>query len=288
VLILGFLIGACAGDRKASPELAIVNGKPVTQSELDAFLKLKRIPATEPARLEKVLDEYLKREAVASAIEKSGKLDATLIAAEQNEFRKELVISRYFQELLDAKVTDQAVQSYYDTHAAEHEERKVRVAHILFRTHQSITPEERQAKLTAARDAHSKIASGMDFAAVAKAMSEDRVSGENGGDLGWVGEGGIDPQFSAKVFAMKADEVSEPFESSFGYHVVKVLDAPQTVRKPFAAVQGDIRHKLRAEAKSAEMERLLAAAKIERKAAPKPSAPAKAAAGEKARSSHAP
>jgi len=273
VILFGVALGACGGgDRKTSPELATVNGRAITQAELDAFMKLKRIPATDPERLSKLFDEYLEREAVAAEAEKSGKLDAALIAAEQNEYRKELLISRYFQEHLDAQVTDQAVQAYYDTHTAELEERKVHVAHILFRTHKTMSPEERQAKLTAARDAHAKVVAGTDFAEVARALSEDRVSAENGGDLGWVGEGGIDPQFSEKVFAMKSDELSEPFESGFGYHVVKVLEPVQTVRKPFAAVQGDIRHKLRAEAKSAEMERLLKAAKVERKAKPKPAA----------------
>jgi peptidyl-prolyl cis-trans isomerase C len=132
-----------------------------------------------------------------------------------------------------------------------------------------MAPEERQAKLTSAREAHSKANVGTPFAEVASAMSEDRVSAEKGGDLGWVGQGGVDAQFSEKVFAMKADELSEPFESGFGYHVVKVLDPVQTVRKPFAAVQGDIRYKLRAEAKSAEMKRLLDKVKVEHKAAPK-------------------
>jgi peptidyl-prolyl cis-trans isomerase C len=267
---------ACGGDKGSAPELARVDGKPVTQAELDAFFKLKRVAASTPERIEPLFDEYLKREAVASAIEKSGQLDSALITAELNEQRKETLISRYFQKFLEDKVTDQAVQAYYDGHAAEHDERKARVAHILFRMHRGATPEEREAKLTAARDAHAKVLAGGDFAEVARALSEDRVSAENGGDLGWVGEGGIDPKFSEKVFAMKDGELSEPFETSFGFHVVKVLDGVQTVRKPLAAVQGDIRHKLRAEAKAAEMERLLKAAKIERKASPKPAATAEA------------
>src|SRR5689334_13085306 len=140
-LVFAILVSGCGGDHKTSTELALVNGKTVTQDELHAFLKLKRISATDPARLAQLLDEYLKQEALAAAVESSGKLDTALTNAELNEFRKEMLISRYFQQFLDAQVTDQAVQSYYDTHAAEFEERKVRVAHVLFRTHQRMTPE---------------------------------------------------------------------------------------------------------------------------------------------------
>jgi peptidyl-prolyl cis-trans isomerase C len=269
LLLIVWAASGCGKDRDASPALAMINGKAVTQADFDAYLKLKRIPAVDAERLKKVLDEYAEREGLAAQIESTGKMDGPLVAAELNEFRKEMLISRYFDQLLDGQVNDQAIQAYYDTHAAEFEEKKVHVAHILFRTHARMAPEERQAKLTSAREAHSKASTGTPFAEVASAMSEDRVSAEKGGDLGWVGQGGVDAQFSEKVFAMKADELSEPFESGFGYHVVKVLDPVQTVRKPFAAVQGDIRYKLRAEGKNAEMKRLLDKVKVEHKAAPK-------------------
>jgi peptidyl-prolyl cis-trans isomerase C len=50
--------------------------------------------------------------------------------------------------------------------------------------------------------------------------------------------------------------VSEPFLTTFGYHIVKVLDEPRVVTRPFEAVKGDIRYKLRNQAKQAELERL--------------------------------
>lgn len=55
---------------------------------------------------------------------------------------------------------------------------------------------------------------------------------------------------------LKEGEMSEPFETPFGYHIVKVLEAPQVVKRPFEAVAGNIRFQLRSQAKKAEMERL--------------------------------
>ena len=103
---------------------------------------------------------------------------------------------------------------------------------------------------------------------MAAEYSEDLLSAKQGGDLGWLQEGAIDPAFSSKVFAMKAGELSEPFTTPFGFHVVKLVDGPKVVKQPFESVSGDIRYRLRQEAKQAELERLKAEANIEREAQP--------------------
>ena len=78
-------------------------------------------------------------------------------------------------------------------------------------------------------------------------------------------EGSIDPRFSKTVFEeLEPGGVSEPFETPFGFHVVKVIEGAKVVKWPFAAVAGDIRYQLRNKAKKAEMERLMGVVKIER------------------------
>lgn len=260
----GMMVLLCAGlfffacSRQESPAiLAEVGERPITQAQFDAYLKVKRIKAETPEKRSRIIDEYLQREALADAVEKSGLLDKALVAAEINEFRKQMLISRYFEKFLNTAVTDQAVQNYYNTHPEEFEEKKVHVAHILIRVNPKMSEAQRQAKLTLAHEARSKAQAGEDFGAIAEAYSEDRLSAKKGGDLGWIREGSIDPVFSRQVFSMKPGDISQPFETPFGFHVVKMLEGPRIIRKPFEAVAGNIRYRLRNQAKAAEIKRLM-------------------------------
>ncbi len=223
----------------------------------EAFLNLKRIPLNDKSRYERMLKEYEQREALASAITKIEKLDHDLIDAEINEFRKQVLISRYFESYLSEAVTDQGIENYYRENIEKYKSQKVHVAHILFRVTPRMTEVERQALLTTALDAYGKLQSGTDFYALAKEVSEDKTSAKKGGCLGWINQGAVSNEFSEKAFSAKAGEISEPFLTSFGFHIIKVLDEPQDVIKPLESVKGDIRYQLRNQSKKAEIEKLL-------------------------------
>lgn len=237
--------------------VAVINGKKVSSEEFRAYLKFKRIPEQDKPQVERALDDYVKREALTQIIEKSKRLDSQLVKAELDDFRREMLISRYFESYLKESVSDEGVRNYYASHAANYEAKSVHAAHILIRIDPKMGEPERQAKLSTAHEAYSRIQKGEDFAEVAKTYSEDKVSAEKGGDLGWLREGAVGPEFSQKLFSMKPGEVSEPFLTPFGFHVVKMLEGPQVIKKPLEAVEGDIRYQLRNEAKMAETERLL-------------------------------
>lgn len=261
ILFVALNINACKGRTSA---VASVNGREISQSEFDAYLKLKHVAAADSKRRAVALDEYLERTAMAGLLEKEGKLDKAAIEAEVEEFRKELVISRYFDQFLTDKVSEVAIKNYYDSHLADYEQRKVHVAHILVRTQPKMAEAEKQAKRTAAQEVYSKLNAGESFEELAKSASEDRISGAKGGDLGWLREGSIDPEFSKRAFAGKAGSVSEPFETPFGFHILKVIEEPKVSRKPFAAAVGDIRYQLRSETKAAEIKRLKELANIKK------------------------
>lgn len=227
------------------------------QQEFEAFLKLKRIPMNDETRVERMRDEYVRRQALAGAIANTDVLDSVQVEAELEEFRKELLISRYFESYLSDAVTDKGIQNFYTENADKYKSRKIKVSHMLFRVTPRMGEPERQAVLTKAAEAHSQVLSGQDFAEVARTSSEDKVSAAKGGDLGWINDGAISKSFSGKVFAMKAGEVSEPFLTDYGFHVVKVIEEPQQVVKPLESVKGDIRYQLRNQAKKAETKRLL-------------------------------
>ncbi|WP_457979282.1 peptidylprolyl isomerase [Ectopseudomonas composti] len=255
-----FLVGC---DSSSDP-IAEVNGKPISQERFDAYLKLKRVPVQNTEWVARELDEYLEREGLAGQIEEQNLLPIEQVEAEVAEFRKQMLISRYFEEFLRERVTDEAVRNFYATNPEQFQAKKVHVAHILLRTHQAMSEAERQALLTKAQEVYSRANAQEDFALLAKEYSEDQLSAQQAGDLGWLQEGAIDPTFSNKVFAMKAGELSEPVVTPFGFHVIKVIEGPQVIKQPFESVSGDIRYRLRQEAKQAELERLRQAAKIEK------------------------
>ncbi len=254
---------ALTGCDTAGPSVAQVNGKAVSEAQFAQYLALKRIDSEDEKRRNAALDEYLQREALAGVIMQQPTLDEAAIAAEVSEFRKELLINRYFDEYLSDRVSDDAVRNYYTSHAAEYEQEQVKVAHLLIRTDRNNTEAERQARLTTAQDAYGRIYAGQDFAAVVSEFSQDQVSAKKGGELGWLKRGAIDKRFSDVAFGLAPDEVSEPFETPFGFHIVKHLDGPMTTRRPFESVKGDIRYQLRRDAKQAEIERLLGLTEIE-------------------------
>ena len=263
-LVLLVAVGV-PGCKKKSSELATINGRNVPQAEFDSYLKLKHISPADATRRDRALDEYLDRVALSGVIEKERGFDKTGIEAELAEVRRELVLARYFDSFLEQKVTDEAVKNYYDANAKNYEQQKVHAAHILIRVNPKMSDEEKKAKRSTIQEIHGKLQSGQNFEELARTASEDRISGAKGGDLGWLREGSIAPEFSKQVFAMRAGSVSEPFETQFGFHIVKLIEEPKVVRKPFSAALGDIRYQLRAEAKEAELKRLKEKVSIKKK-----------------------
>lgn len=72
-------------------------------------------------------------------------------------------------------------------------------------------------------DIRQRVLDGEDFAAFASSMSEDQGSAVEGGDLGWLGPGATVPEFEAQMNQLQDGEISEPFQSQFGWHIVQVL-----------------------------------------------------------------
>jgi peptidyl-prolyl cis-trans isomerase SurA len=92
--------------------------------------------------------------------------------------------------------------------------------HILMRPNALQDDATVRQKLSGIRD---KILKGEDFAAFASSMSEDTGSAVNGGDLGWSGPDAFDPEFESRLNALSENEISEPFHTQFGWHIVQLL-----------------------------------------------------------------
>lgn len=248
--------------------VAKFNSGDISKQSFAYYLDSKGVQNKSAGNLKTVLEGYARREALTAQILDTDELDSKAIDQKINDYRNQLVLNQYFDKFISERVTTDAVKNYYAANAAQYEEEKARLAHILFRIRTGMSEAEIEAVKTKAYATHAKlIAKGSTdkllFETLAKAESADKISAPKGGSLGWVKNGSIDPNFSSVAFAMKADEISEPVRSVFGFHVIKVLEAPQKIKIAFEDVKGEIHHSLRAKAKQAEIQRLLKDANIE-------------------------
>jgi parvulin-like peptidyl-prolyl isomerase len=69
-----------------------------------------------------------------------------------------------------------------------------------------------------------RLQNGEDFAAVAQEVSLDTTSGQQGGDLGWFGRGMMVAPFEEAAFALEVNQLSQPVQTQFGYHIIQVTE----------------------------------------------------------------
>jgi peptidyl-prolyl cis-trans isomerase SurA len=93
--------------------------------------------------------------------------------------------------------------------------------HILIRTNELVSDADAKTRLSQLRQ---RIQGGDDFTTLARAHSEDTGSALKGGDLGWVNPGDTVPEFQEAMDALAPGEISEPFKSPFGWHIVQVQE----------------------------------------------------------------
>jgi peptidyl-prolyl cis-trans isomerase SurA len=102
---------------------------------------------------------------------------------------------------------------------------QVRVAHIMTLTPESMTDEQKANAKKRIFSLYDSLQAGADFAALARKYSEDRGSASNGGELPWFGIGRMVAPFEEASFALvNVGDVSEPVQTSFGWHIIKLLE----------------------------------------------------------------
>jgi len=115
--------------------------------------------------------------------------------------------------LLDKKVTKQ-----------QHIVQQTLARHILIKTNELVSDAQAQQRLHRLRE---RILAGEDFAKLAQASSDDKASAANGGSLGWTSPGSLVPEFQQVMDKLTPGEISQPFQSRYGWHIVQVMSRRQ-------------------------------------------------------------
>lgn len=143
-------------------------------------------------------------------------------------------------------VSDTEIELYYSQNLYRFENpERIKVRHILFSTMDTSEAAAAQEKAEAVLE---QLRGGADFVELAREHSEDPGNADNGGDLGWVTRGMMDPAFEQASFALQTGALSEaPVKSDFGYHLIRLDDRESGSVKPLSEVREVIRADLKAE-----------------------------------------
>ncbi|MCT8998046.1 peptidylprolyl isomerase [Chelativorans intermedius] len=235
--------------------VATINGEPITEADLalaeqELSEQFARLPQAErrAAALSAVIDVRL----LAAQAEAEG-LDQSEDFQQRMAFLRERALhSAFVDRNVVAPITEEEMRARYDAEVAKiTPEEEVRARHIL------VESEEEARQIIEALDA------GGDFAALAEEKSKDGSS-SNGGDLGYFTRGRMVPAFEEAAFALEPGSYSsEPVETQFGWHVIKVEDKRRQSPPAFEQVQNQIRSLLIRERYVAALSSLRNAAEVD-------------------------
>lgn len=243
----------------ASPEIgkviATVNGEEITEFDLtlaeqDFADQLRQIPLLQQrqALVDALIDlKVIKQAAVKAGLGKSAAFEHRL------EFLRERALrTEYVTNALAATITDDVLRKRYDQEVATlAPDEQVKASHILVQTE-----EEARALIT-------QLKGGADFAAIAKAKSQDPGTAPSGGDLGFFSKGTMVPEFDAVAFKLEPGQFTEtPVKTEFGWHIIKVVDRKKEEVPSFDEVKDEVRQMVLGDTYTSTIEGLRKSAQI--------------------------
>ena len=183
-------------------------------------------------------------------------------------FERSLASNNYKEKFdKDNAVTNEEIKKYYEDNKDDFYIDQVKASHILIKTiddqDKELSDEEKEKAKKKAEEVLKKAKAGEDFSELAKKYSQDTLSAQNGGDLGFFKRGEMVKPFEEAAFSMKVGEISDLVKSDFGYHIIKVTDK-ENRQKTFDEVKDTIKQTLIEEKYNAQVEKLKEESKIEK------------------------
>ncbi len=152
-----------------------------------------------------------------------------------DDIKDNIVTNLQLEKILEPyiEISDEDISAYFEENKESlNEVEQVKASHILVETKE------------VADEVVTKINQGGDFAELAKEYSIDTSNSGNGGDLGYFARGRMVPEFEAAAFSAEVGEISDPVESEFGFHIIKVEDKKEAKEANLADLKEDIRKTL--------------------------------------------
>lgn len=206
-----------------------------------------------PSELQIAIQDVMKQngfsteEQLAQAVERSG--------LAWNDYRDSMKKQLAQMKLLNLKVRSQVKVSedeikrrYGEMTAMEKGEEEVHASHLLVQVGADASAEAQEAGRALAMELAAKARAGADFGSL---MGTTPAGSVDGGDLGWFKKGELVPELETAAFSLQPGGVSDPVQTRFGWHVVKVEDRRKAAPRDFAEVADRLRERLYRE----EMER---------------------------------
>lgn len=144
----------------------------------------------------------------------------------REQIREQMIVSRMEEEITKGiKVTPSEVKKFFGKipkDSIDYFSASVEVGQIV----KIAEVDEAQKNITKGEliALRNRILAGEDFSELAKKHSDDPSVTGNGGDMGWVGRGRMVPEYEAVAFRLKPGEISMPFESPYGLHIMQLLE----------------------------------------------------------------
>jgi len=218
---------------------ALGNTLPVTDREVDRFVSLR-----DQTRDLRYLSFALTDVPAPAALDDAGL--RTFYDANNNDFMSEEQLNIEYLWVKNADINfatpdEDDLKTIYEQRKDSFINSERRMAsHILVEVATDADAEAQKKGLAKAEALLKRIRAGEDFAAVAKAESDDAGSKEESGDLGWLEKGVTEAAFESAMFAMKTGDISEPVKTDQGYHVIQLREIQPEAKKTFEEVRAEL------------------------------------------------
>ncbi len=246
-LLLGLAAPALIASAAAQEEqtdsgqalIATVDEKEITQNDVSAFIA-SLPPQTQQLPRERllplVIQELINTKILVKLARREGLHEGSEFKRQIDSATEQILRQIFLEQLSESALSDAAIQNYYDENIVSVEgDVEVRARHILLETE-----EDAQAVVE-------DLKGGADF----EQLARDRSTGPSaraGGDLGYFARESMVAPFAEAAFAMDIGEVSEPVQTQFGWHVIKVEDRREVAPPPLDEVRDEVSRQLFREA----------------------------------------